>query len=126
MHRVGADGRSPLDHADQAARAVGFLGRSMEQVLVQDEPTLLAGVIDEAAREWAMTGGSATSESVLDFVTTECEALAERATHVPAEDWARRATVTGSGESVTALGVLREAVRVGSDELRAIERALNE
>ncbi len=125
VHRIGPDGRSPLDHADHAARAIGFIGRAMEQVLVHDNPTLLAGVVDDAAREWAVTGATATVEAILDFVTTECEALADRASHVPPTDWARRGAVAGRAESLTALDVLREAVRVGSNELRAIERALS-
>ena len=125
VHRIGADGRSPLDHADHAARSIGFIGRAMEQVLLHDNPTLLAGVVDDGARDWAVTGVTATVESILDFVTTECEALADRASHVSPTDWARRGMVTGRTDPVTALDVLREAVRVGSSELRAIERSLS-
>ncbi len=50
----------------------------------------------------------------------------ERAERVPAGDWSRTAAVAGGTAEVTALDVLREAVRTGVTDLRAAERDFDE
>lgn len=112
-----------VEHADHVARSVAMLGEATRQVLVQDEPTLLPAVADDAARAWAFDGSSSV-EDVLAFLTMECNSLADAIAHVPADGWTRTGTVAGSGQKLSALDVVREAVRTGSDELRAAERAI--
>jgi hypothetical protein len=42
----------------------------------------------------------------------------------PADAWTRTGSVAGSGKTMTAIEIAREAVRTGSDHLRAAERAI--
>jgi hypothetical protein len=124
VHRAGPDGRSALDHVDHVARSVALLGQAMHQVLTQDQPVLPAAVLDDAAREWAVDGGQLEADAVLDFVTRECESLAASIERVDANDWTRSGTIAGSGATVTAIAIAREAVRTGADHLRAAEAAV--
>ncbi|HJR26074.1 MAG TPA: hypothetical protein VJ804_11405, partial [Acidimicrobiales bacterium] len=51
-HRVGPDGAAPVDHVVAATGAVTFLGRALEQVLLEDDPVLHPAVLDREARDW--------------------------------------------------------------------------
>lgn len=113
-----------VDHADHVARSFALVGEGLRQVLVHDEPTLVPAVADDAAREWAHTGTSST-EDVLAFLQMEANGLADVVDDVPPSAWTRRGIVAGSGQSMTALDLVREAVRTGSDHLRAAERLLS-
>jgi hypothetical protein len=115
--------QAAIEHADHVARSVALLGEALRQVLVQDEPTLLAAVADDSAREWAFDGSSAVDD-VLAFLAMECNAMADAIANVPSTAWTRAGTVAGSGQKLTALDIVREAVRTGSDHLRAAERAI--
>lgn len=110
-----------VEHADHVARSLALLGEALRHVLVQDAPTLLPAVADDGAREWAHTGASSIDD-VLAFLTIEANALADAVADVSSEAWTRRGTVAGSGASMSALDVAREAVRTGADHLRAAER----
>ena len=68
------------------------------------------------------TWARSTPRRALDLLRSEAEALADRAEHVSAEAWSRKAKVAGDGER-TALDVLREAVRTTAAHLRRAERA---
>ena len=113
-----------VEHADHVARSVAMLNEAMRQVLVQDNPTLLPAVTDDGAREWSHAGSSSVDD-VLAFLTMECNAMADAVADVPSEAWTRRGTVAGSGASVSALDIAREAVRTGADHLRAAERTIS-
>ena len=123
LHRAGPDGRSALDHVDHTARSVALLAQALHQVLVQDEPVLLAAVLDDGAREWAASGASSSADTVLDFLTLECEGLASSIDRVGSGEWTRTGSLAGSGAPVTAIAIAREAVRTGADHLRAAEKA---
>jgi hypothetical protein len=112
-----------VDHVDHVARSVALLGEALRQVLVQDHPTLMPAVADDAAREWAVDGSSSVDD-VLAFLTMECNALAEAIADVPSDAWTRSGVVAGAGREMTALDIVREAVRTGADHLRAAERAV--
>jgi hypothetical protein len=112
-----------VEHADHVARSLALLGEALRQVLVQDEPTLMPAVADDAAREWAHAGASSV-EDVLAFLTMEANALADAVADVSSDAWTRHGTVAGSRASMSALDVAREAVRTGADHLRAAERLL--
>ena len=124
VHRAGPDGRSAVDHADHVARSIAILGQALHEVLVQDEPTLLPAVADDSARVWQMAASPDSVEAVLDFVTTECDAMAAEIERTPSDAWTRTGVVAGSGQTITALDIVREAVRTGADHLRAAERAI--
>ena len=124
VHRAGPDGLSAVEHADHAARSMAILGEALRQVLVQDEPTLLPAVADDSAREWQMAAQPSSLDAVLDFLSVECNALGDLVERTSAEAWARKGVVAGSGQRMTALDIVREAVRTGSDHLRAAERSI--
>jgi hypothetical protein len=124
VHRAGADGRSAVEEADHVARSVAILGEALRQVLVQDEPTLLPAVADDSAREWQMAAEPASVDAALDFLDVECNAMADAIERTPADAWTRAGTVAGSGENMTALAIVREAVRTGAEHLHAAERAI--
>ena len=121
-HEVPAEA---IEHADHVARSLGLLGEALRQVLVHDEPTLMPAVADDSAREWAHAGASSVDD-VLAFLTMEATALADAVADVSSDAWTRHGTVAGSGASMSALDVAREAVRTGADHLRAAERLLTD
>jgi hypothetical protein len=124
VHRAGSDGRSAVDHADHVARSVTILGEALRQVLVHDNPTLLPAVADDSAREWQMAAQPESVEAALDFLDVECNGMADTVERTPADAWTRTGIVAGSGREMSALDIVREAVRTGSDHLRAAERAI--
>lgn len=114
-----------VEHADHVARSLALLGEALRQVLVQDDPALMPAVADDSTREWAHAGASSV-EDVLAFLTMEANALADAVADISSNAWTRRGTVAGSGTSMSALDLAREAVRTGSDHLRAAERLLTD
>jgi hypothetical protein len=124
VHRAGPDGFSAVDHADHVARGLALLGRALQDVLQHDDAVLSPATFDDAARDWQVGAREQSLEGALDFLTVEAEGLADAVERVPADAWARRATVAGDGRTVTALDVVREAVRTGADHLRTAERTL--
>lgn len=113
-----------IEHADHVARSMALLGEALRIVLVQDRPTLLPAVADDSAREWAFDGSSSLDD-VLAFLTMECTALADAIADIPSGAWTRTGVVAGSGQEMSALDIVREAVRTGSEHLRAAERAIS-
>jgi len=112
-----------IEHADHAARSLALLGEALRQVLVRDRLTLMPAVADDSAREWAFDG-SWSPDDVLAFLSMEANALAEVIADVPSGAWTRRGTVAGSGQEMSALDIVREAVRTGADHLRAAAQAI--
>lgn len=120
--RPGPDGRSALEHVEHSTRDIALLGAALHDVLVKDDATLDASVLDDNAR--GPSGRSNDSvEAALDQLQNECELLAKTIDRVDGDAWARKATVKG-GRTVTALDISREAVRAGAEHLRAAERAV--
>ncbi|MEY2402804.1 MAG: hypothetical protein QOD38_355 [Acidimicrobiaceae bacterium] len=113
-----------VEHADHVARSLALLGEALRLVLVQDQPAVHPAVADDSAREWAHDGTSSVDD-VLAFLTMECNALADAIANVASTAWDRTGTVAGSGKRITALDIVREAVRTGSEHLRAAERAVS-
>ncbi|MCB1016412.1 MAG: hypothetical protein KDB10_15080 [Acidimicrobiales bacterium] len=122
--RVASSGHAPLDHLVDAERSIGLLAGALGQVLHHDTPVLVPATTDPAVREWPPHRGSLDDE--LARLGETAEALASLAERVPAGDWGRTATVAGGGGSVSALDVLREAVRTAVTDLRAAERDFDE
>ncbi len=124
VHRAGPDGLSAVDHADHVARSMAVLGEALREVLTHDDPTLLPAVADDSAREWQMAAQPTSVDAVVDFVRMECDALADAVGHVASDAWDRTGAVAGTGRTMTALDIVREAVRTGADHLRAAQRAV--
>ncbi len=123
-HRNGADGRSALDHVVAATRTIAFLGRAVEQTLVEDDPVLHPAVADPAEREWPDAEG--TVDERVSELAWEADQLADRATKVAAADWGRAARVAGQDASVTASDVLWDAVDSAVAHLKSAEQTLRQ
>jgi hypothetical protein len=124
-HRAGPDGRSALDHTEHVARSFGLVGHALHQVLVVDRPVVPAGVVDDEERSWVSAHADAEIADVLDLLEREATELAERIEGTDPGQWTREATVAGrDGMVVSALDLVREAVRTGAEGLRATERTL--
>lgn len=120
--RLGPDGLSALDLAVDSVRTWTLLDRALHDIRYSDEPTLHPAVGDRGARRWEAMA-TETLASVLDQITDVAGSLADAIDAMPADDWTRTATVAGGGV-IGAMDIAREAVSVGADNLRSIERTL--
>ena len=77
VHRAGPDGLSAVDHVEHVARSVAMLDRALHDVLQQDDVVLSPATFDDAARDWQVASGDPSLDAALDFLTVECEALAD-------------------------------------------------
>lgn len=123
-HRSGSDGRSALDHVVAATRTITFLGRALEQVLVEDDPILHPAVADPAERDWPEATG--TVDERVSELAWEADLLADRVVHVAAKDWARQGRVAGRDANASASSILWDAVDSAVAHLKAAERTLAE
>lgn len=123
-HRNGRDGRSALDHVAAATRTITFLGRALEQALVEDDPVLHPAVSDPAERDWPDATGS-VDERVSELAG-EADALADRVEHVSASDWGRQARVARHDAPVSALALLWDAVDSAVAHLHQAEQAMQD
>ena len=121
--RLGPDGVSALELAVQTVRTWVLLEKALRDIRLADSPMLHPAVADPAARVWD-SYATETLDSVLDQIDDTSASLADVIASTPTTDWARTARVAG-GAAIDALSVAREAVRVGADNLRAIERTLS-
>ena len=124
-HRGGSDGQSSLDHAVRATRTLSFLGRAVEQALVDDDAVLHPAVVDPAQRTWDDQAAGSVDEAIAELVH-EADRLADRVARVTAQEWQRKARVAGQDGEVDPLGILWDAVDSAVTELNAAERTLRE
>jgi hypothetical protein len=121
-HRSGPDGVSGIQLLSDATRTLAILAEALRQITVNPTPVVHAAVVDATQRQWE----AAPPERLHDALTLfadEAIGLADAIGHVSAENWTRTGTVAGGG-SVSALDVVREAVRVGRAGLTDVERTL--
>ena len=123
-HRGGSEGRSAIDHIVAATRTLTFLGRGVEQSLVEEDPILHPAVSDPAEREWPSAQG--TVEDALAELARAAAALADRVEHVPATSWDRHVRVAGHDATTTPLAVLWDAVDSAITHLKQADRTLQE
>lgn len=122
VHRVGPDGHAALDIVVATTNTWVLLGRTLHQILVEEHPVVHPAVTTPSDREWE-TPAATTAATALELLTAEAGSLADAVERVTAREWGRVGAVAGGGE-VSALDVVREAVRVGADNLRAAESTL--
>ncbi len=121
--RYGPDGVSALDVVSDVTRTWGLLSHELRRVQTLDDPTLHPGAMDASARHWDTPAPDSTVEA-LAMLGHEADDLARAIRSYPqAQDWARPATAVGVGP-VTALDLVREAVRVGADGLSRVAATL--
>jgi hypothetical protein len=125
LERPGMLGRSALQLAVDGVRTLTLLDRALEQILVSDEPVLHPAVVDPKQRDFDFAAHG-DIEDVLSELDDVGPAFAERVSRVAAADWTRTGTIAGSGQRVSALDVVREAVSTGADDLRDIEATLHQ
>jgi hypothetical protein len=121
-HRVGPDGRSGIQIVSDATRTFVLLREALHQINVNPTPVLHPAVVDDTQRQWESPPPDDLSD-VLELFADEATALADEIERVSAESWTRTGTVAG-GETVSAIDVAREAVRVGRVALNDVERTL--
>jgi hypothetical protein len=123
-HRVGPDGQSANHHIAAAGRSIAFLGRALEQILVEDDPVLHPGVVDHDARVYAEAPDGPVEDRLAELESA-AEQLAARADRVSAADWGRTGRVASMDASVSAAAVLWDAVDTAVEHLRTAERTLD-
>jgi hypothetical protein len=120
--RPGPDGVSAIDIVVDTARALERVRQALERVRVEDDPELPAEVGDLDRPE---AGGAGVDiEGARAQLTAAAESLAAVADRVPAKEWGRSGRITGTRRKVAALDLLRDAVRLGSDNLHRVEETL--
>lgn len=118
----GPDGVSAISAASDTVRTWQMLGEALRQIRVADTPIVARAVIDPAERDWETPGPDTVAE-VLALLDEGAIALADAAGAMAGDQWTRSADVSEGG-SVTAIDVVKEAVRVGHDGLEQVERTL--
>ncbi len=120
-----AEGWRPTQRLARVAALLAQAAPSLDQVLVRDDPALDPGAL--TPEPTAAPGGSGTADvtashvpSLLDELTAAATRLADLASGVPAEAWARPAHVGDT--AVQAIDLLRHAVAGAIVHLRALER----
>jgi len=122
-HRKGPDGVSAVEATAGTLRTWRILADALQQIRVSDTPIVPRAVVDPAERHWEAPVEE-TVASVLDQLELQATELAEAAAAFSGDQWTRSADVSGGG-TVTALDVVKEAVRVGHDGLDVVERTLS-
>lgn len=122
--RAGADGRSAVDHLAAASRALTAAHRTLDRVLVSEDPQLAVPVDAVAERGAGLPASGTLQEQLLDLQLAS-ERLAARAEHVGASEWSRTAR-SPDGTTVTAADLLWRAVDDAVATLKAAEQALHE
>lgn len=121
--QVGPDGQSAVEITADVVRTWTVLREALRQIQVSDTPVVHAAVVDPSERQWESPVRETVAE-VLDQLTDGANELADEVAAVPGDQWLRTATVAGGSGSVTALDVVREAVRTGHDGLSRVESTL--
>lgn len=120
--RIGPDGRSAIDIVVAVSNTWVLIGQALRQVLINDDAVVHAAATDPAGRSWELPPGTSV-DGALDNLADEAVALADAADAVPGRDWSRTGAVTGGG-SVSAIDLVREAVRTGAQGLIDAEAAV--
>ncbi|MBI2705671.1 MAG: hypothetical protein HYX32_10340 [Actinobacteria bacterium] len=118
--RPGPDGQSALDIAWSTAQTLADFRESLREVLVETDPELAT----LAQPSTLPSVAPPTMAATIGSLRREADALAEAIGHVDANSWKRTGTIAATGRTVTALDVVRDAVRIGSDNLRRADAAM--
>lgn len=121
VQRAGPEGRSALEIASDTVRTWTVLAEALRRITITDEPVVHAAVVDPSQRDWQAP--PEPLDVVLDLLDEGAEDLATAAERLSGREWNRAARVAG-GATVTALEVVKEAVRVGHDNLAEIDSVL--
>jgi len=120
--RVGPDGLSMVELVADTVRTWTVQREALRQIRLADTPVIHPAVVDASARQWEAPVHE-TLAGALAQLADEATELGDEVEHFSAHTWTRSATAAG-GASVTALDVVRDAVRVGRDNLDTAGQAL--
>lgn len=120
--RIGPGGHSAVEIVVSVANTWALLGQALRQVLISDDAVVHRGAVDPDERAWELPVGTSV-DGALDRLADEANALADAADAVSGRDWNRTASVAGGGE-VSAIGLVREAVRTGAQGLADAQAAI--
>ncbi len=123
--RNGANGVSAIEIVSDLTRTWALLRDGVNRIVTTDTPVLHAGVIDATERVWPDMPPQPVAVA-LDLLADEAVAFADLVGRVSLENWARTASVADSTgvTTVSALDLLRDAVRIGHDGLDTTAHAL--
>lgn len=127
ISRAGPDGASALGIAKATTSRIGLLGDALRQVLVSDGLELPRAVVDPGETHDPLPSPEdlpTELHRVLEQLRVTANSIADEADRVPAGDWTRTATVTGTPDELSALDLLRVAVRTGADGLHLIDETI--
>jgi hypothetical protein len=121
--RLGPDGESALGVVSDVTRTLGLLASEIHRTLTVDEPVLHPAVADASARRWDVPPPESVDEALvlLDHELDDLLRIMGEAGNT--DDWTRTGTVAGGGTR-SALDLLKEAVRVGSDGVDRVRGVL--
>jgi hypothetical protein len=120
------DGRSVREVLTGTVDSLALLGELVRRVLVTDGVNVPAEALEGASNGATGTGASADAASlstVLDRLDDAASSVADPIAGASSAALLRTGTTPG-GAPVTALDLARHAVRVGADNLRAVEKAM--
>lgn len=120
--RYDDDGDCALDLASDTVRSWMIQAEALRQIDHGSNPVVHPGVVEATARHWE-TSTEQSLTDVLDQLEEQAISLADQADRIKGTAWNRTATLADKG-TVTALDVIRAAVRTGRDNLGAVEKAL--
>jgi transposase-like protein len=120
--RYDDDGDCALDLASDTVRSWMIQAEALRQIDHGSNPVVHPGVVDATQRHWETSTEQSLAE-VLDQLEDQALAFADQADRIRGAAWTRTATLADAG-TVTALDVLRAAVRTGRDNLDGAEKAL--
>ncbi|MCD9622613.1 DinB family protein [Rhabdothermincola salaria] len=121
--RYDDDGNCALDLVADTVRTWTVQAEALRQIDLGEQPVVHPGVVDAAERHWE-TSTDESLDQVLEHLEEQATALADQADRIKGSSWNRSATTAGHGP-VSALDVVRAAVRTGRDNLTAAEKALD-
>ena len=116
--QLGPDGTSPLEQVVAATAELSLLHRATTSLLAGSSTPLHPAVVDRTARVWDVPPGL-TLDDALTQLEQEATSYAHLLETADATAWAKGGAVAG-GQSVTALGIVSDAVQSAVDRLRSI------
>ncbi|CAM8630351.1 hypothetical protein MCETE7_00537 [Acidimicrobiia bacterium] len=120
--QLGPEGVSALELAVDSIRTWTLLGRALHQIELAESPVLHPAVADPGLRHWDQPIREDIS-SVNEQIADGANELADAIGSVSSDRW-NRTGITAGGGSITAIAIVQEAVQVGAENLRRIERTL--
>lgn len=120
---LGAEGHSAVEIVVDTVRTWTVQQEALRQIRLADTPVVHPAVIDASQRHWDATVNE-TLDAALDLIDEHAGALVSEVERISTSEWTRSATAAGGG-TISALDIVRDAVRVGRDNLVAAQTVLD-